>query len=963
MFRVHKWRCSCALERKAIRRAPHRSLRREQTLQFKPVRHSILLENKDNVLQPTGSYPSSPAPITLRLNVDNDSHPSSSLAASSDSVLESSANTTVYNGWLFNNKAAGILDLSTRKKYSHLLSVATSKLPLYDIRASNGRNPNLRKNTKLIEPCLTARQAAIEASRRRPRLESARDEELEQTVTVLLQQPGQGYSKIVDDDSWQQKLRSQHSHLSYMLQLQQQLQTQIQLRKQHLGRSISLQKIVKAELNMESEQKKDIEQQLIYQIGIMDDWVQCRNLHEVFSATDHLRGPVVAALLKRLAVLLASPKDRMGMSPAEGREFLIFTRTLADAAVPVVSELTAQHVGWVMYSLACLEMTESQELVQDLLHHSGELLIQQLELLSGAAAAGRRELEISSDVQIAGTAGSRRRSGSLKAGSNGGSPSGQGAPEALFVASDYASIMWGLGTLKQRPSPAWLDALCSCCVSRLDVFQASQLWGVLWGFARLGHVPQKVWMERWLMCAERIFREFDIEGLCHVIWSLGALRYVPEKVWLRACIGQVQSKYRSLFPQQMTQLLEGLAAIGYKPREEVCMSLQAQSRRQLHAFSAEQQAVSLRAMAMHSKWQPQRQFLYDFVTHSQPKLNSMTAFQLSSVIWSFACFKYLPDGSYTQSLVNLLTARLEESGSHSGPCLSQAVWAIATLGLKPSYRFLQVWSLKSRQSLHKFTPQCLSHTLWSMARLYNRMEDAKENIKLSRAARKSKPDVQLLEGLLLRCSQELSSFSGMEITTVISSLADLQYRPSDEWLISYVQETERRLPTLQNQDYGLTIASLSTLAAPLDARWLQVFVKEAGRKWWSMDLDGMALLLHGLAQYNFCPDSREWWAGFWQESEARWEKRGSEAAGQRTLAVLSLSLGDLLTTAPSKVWQRNLRRAIRLSFPKPRTSADIPVMLMQAAGRDEDEPISEVPWLKTFFAELATDWRFPMVLH
>jgi hypothetical protein len=153
---------------------------------------------------------------------------------------------------------------------------------------------------------------------------------------------------------------------------------------------------------------------------------------------------------------------------------------------------------------------------------------------------------------------------------------------------------------------------------------------------------------------------------------------------------------------------------------------------------------------------------------------------------------------------------------------------------------------------------------------------------------------------VLKLCQELSSFSGMEITMVISSLSDLQYRPSDAWLITYVQETQRRLPTLQNQDYGLAIASLSTLAAPLDAQWLQMLVREAGRKWWSMDLDGMALLLHGLAQYNFCPDSRQWWAGFWQESEARWESSGSEAAGQRTLALLLLSLGDLLTTAPSK---------------------------------------------------------------
>ena len=52
----------------------------------------------------------------------------------------------------------------------------------------------------------------------------------------------------------------------------------------------------------------------------------------------------------------------------------------------------------------------------------------------------------------------------------------------------------------------------------------------------------------------------------------------------------------------MTQLLEGLAALGYKPREEICWSLQAQAGRHLHAFTAEQQATTIRAIAMHSKW-------------------------------------------------------------------------------------------------------------------------------------------------------------------------------------------------------------------------------------------------------------------------------------------------------------------------------------------------------------------------
>ena len=40
-----------------------------------------------------------------------------------------------------------------------------------DIRSPEGRAPNLRRNPLLVEPSLTARAAALEAARRRPRME------------------------------------------------------------------------------------------------------------------------------------------------------------------------------------------------------------------------------------------------------------------------------------------------------------------------------------------------------------------------------------------------------------------------------------------------------------------------------------------------------------------------------------------------------------------------------------------------------------------------------------------------------------------------------------------------------------------------------------------------------------------------------------------------------------------------
>lgn len=41
----------------------------------------------------------------------------------------------------------------------------------YDVSSPLGRSPNLRKNPRVIQPCLTARNMALQAAARRPRLE------------------------------------------------------------------------------------------------------------------------------------------------------------------------------------------------------------------------------------------------------------------------------------------------------------------------------------------------------------------------------------------------------------------------------------------------------------------------------------------------------------------------------------------------------------------------------------------------------------------------------------------------------------------------------------------------------------------------------------------------------------------------------------------------------------------------
>ena len=81
----------------------------------------------------------------------------------------------------------------------------------------------------------------------------------------------------------------------------------------------------------------------------------------------------------------------------------------------------------------------------------------------------------------------------------------------------------------------------------------------------------------------------------------GPFPYSPNRPAQHPQHTQVNHKVRSLYGVQLTQITEGLAAMGYKPREEVCVALLGQARRQLHAMTPSQQAVMLHAIATMGK--------------------------------------------------------------------------------------------------------------------------------------------------------------------------------------------------------------------------------------------------------------------------------------------------------------------------------------------------------------------------
>ena len=124
-----------------------------------------------------------------------------------------------------------------------------------------------------------------------------------------------------------------------------------------------------------------------------------------------------------------------------------------------MDRMSAQHIGWVIYALASLEMEDSRALLEEAVGRAGELLHAQL---GGSSRRGGRSGRGRSAAGLQGGRVSDSMTQQQQRQGPGSDRAEAGVEGEVFVAADYAGMVWGLGTLRYRPSEAWLDALCRC---------------------------------------------------------------------------------------------------------------------------------------------------------------------------------------------------------------------------------------------------------------------------------------------------------------------------------------------------------------------------------------------------------------------------------------------------------------------------------------------------------------------
>lgn len=165
----------------------------------------------------------------------------------------------------------------------------------------------------------------------------------------------------------------------------------------------------------------------------------------------------------------------------------------------------------------------------------------------------------------------------------------------------------------------------------------------------------------------------------------------------------------------------------------------------------------------------------------------------------------------------------------------------------------------------------------------------------------------------------------------------------------------QQLPAYENEDFGLLLYGLASLAQPLQPVLLARYCHEAALKLYGLSGEGLGLLVWGVAQYDYdMPDAQQWWADVFDECSSKW---GS--AGLRGCALMALGVAQLGPRHPPPgVWERDWVRRYKALVPaKPRSWQELVVGFRAAAGLEPAEVLPSCPWLCSLLLQLARSWN------
>lgn len=169
-----------------------------------------------------------------------------------------------------------------------------------------------------------------------------------------------------------------------------------------------------------------------------------------------------------------------------------------------------------------------------------------------------------------------------------------------------------------------------------------------------------------------------------------------------------------------------------------------------------------------------------------------------------------------------------------------------------------------------------------------------------------------------------------------------------------MSQVSQQLPAFQNEDYGLLLYGLASLAQPLAPTLLGRFCREAQRKLTGLSGEGLGLLMWGLAQYDYdMRGAQQWWADVFSQWRCKWSSTGLRGCGLMALGLAQLGPRH----PPPGEWESGwVKRYKAVVTAKPRTWEELVVGFRAAAGLEPAEALPQSPWLCGLLLQLGAAW-------
>jgi hypothetical protein len=145
--------------------------------------------------------------------------------------------------------------------------------------------------------------------------------------------------QVVEDEKWRRRAQRNAAYLTFTQQL-------------------------RSKLAQQRAPPQAYQQQLSYQIGITDDWLQVSHLLATFPAQ---LDPVATGLAYKHLAGMVTPASLLSLSPAERHHLQDFLARLAQHTAGLAASCGVGAAANVVYGLACLQQVDQGPLVEALL--------------------------------------------------------------------------------------------------------------------------------------------------------------------------------------------------------------------------------------------------------------------------------------------------------------------------------------------------------------------------------------------------------------------------------------------------------------------------------------------------------------------------------------------------------------------------------------------------------------------